>query len=407
MALASFIRKASLSAIDLLHSLSVEEFENILADTSVEVVFDVSCTNSTEGRVALDLLIDLLSRLYPRLVLTARDVPKDCVDSLTHAALLINPALEFGRQKEPNATVALGRHDDPQADKTVYIGSDAWIAKCSTWNALTFGNSKVPFGPAAAARIAAANVFRIVFASFLPRAMLDQDLALDLRTCGTNEEGSLLPEIADPTDIGTVRLVGVGAIGNAVVWALSRTEATGCIHLIDPEAVDDSNPQRYVLTTSDCINVPKVQIAKKAFQGPGLAALEFQTDWAGYLAQRDDWYIPLVAVAVDSSTARCEIQASLPRYILNAWTHPRDLGVSRHEFLGDQACLCCLYLPRGEKADLEYLVAVAINFRGDIIELRSMLFYVRPLTKDSLDPIPTRLDCDPVELHALLNRSLL
>jgi len=53
-------------------------------------------------------------------------------------------------------------------------------------------------------------------------------------------------------DIGEAFLVGVGAIGNAAVWALARTPGLrGHLHLVDGERLDISNVQRYVLTACE------------------------------------------------------------------------------------------------------------------------------------------------------------
>jgi hypothetical protein len=67
-------------------------------------------------------------------------------------------------------------------------------------------------------------------------------------------------------------------------------------------------------------------------------------------------------VAVDSASARQSVQAALPQWVVNAWTQPGDLGLSRHGFVDDQACLMCLYLPDGPRPHLSQLVTDAVGF---------------------------------------------
>ena len=66
---------------------------------------------------------------------------------------------------------------------------------------------------------------------------------------------------------------------------------------------------------------------------------------------KTEWYAGLVEaqlptlVALDSPEARIAVQASLPGPLYNAWTHPADVGWSRHERFGEDPCLACLYWP--------------------------------------------------------------
>jgi hypothetical protein len=83
------------------------------------------------------------------------------------------------------------------------------------------------------------------------------------------------------------------------------------------------------------------------------------------------------------------VQAALPRWIVNAWTQAGDLGVSRHTFVGDQACLMCLYLPDGQQPDLSQIVADAIGLPGEKQVVGQYLHTNRPLDNDFLGRIAT------------------
>lgn len=407
MALAPFIRKASVSAADVLIGISVEEFEKILSGVSVALEFDGSATDTFEGRTALELIVNLLARLYPRIILRPTSASRGFAEQLASTALSINPVLDLDEHGKPDAAIVLGNPKLLAIERKIFIGSDSWVSKLSTRQAQSFGSSSIPFGPAGAACLAAANLFRSVFTQFLENPGLDNDVWLDFRDYSVCQGGHCENQPVGLSDIGLVRLVGVGAIGNATVWTLARSGVSGCLHLIDGETLDDTNPQRYVLATVGTADRHKAAVAKEALDGTRLNGVAFNIDWAGYLAQTDEWRIPVVAVAVDTAQARREIQGALPAYLLNSWTQPGDLGVSRHEFLGNQACLCCLYLPMGGRPSLEQIVVESIRYKGNIQQLRNMLYYNRPLTSEWLDRIAADLECERAILDPFLNKSIL
>ena len=84
-------------------------------------------------------------------------------------------------------------------------------------------------------------------------------------------------------------------------------------------------------------------VAKK-FNG-ALGAEAYKCEIAEFL-QKKRYKVDRLLLALDSAYHRRAAQASLPRWIANAWTQPGDLGVSTHDFL-DGACVYCLYLPDG------------------------------------------------------------
>jgi hypothetical protein len=111
-------------------------------------------------------------------------------------------------------------------------------------------------------------------------------------------------------------------------------------------------------------------------------------------------------VAVDSAEARRTIQAALPRWIVNAWTQRGDLGVSRHSFLGDQACLTCLYLPEGPQKHEDQLIADAIGLPGALMEVRQLLHTGAPVGRDWIDRIAAALGTVVEPLIRFENRPL-
>jgi molybdopterin/thiamine biosynthesis adenylyltransferase len=172
------------------------------------------------------------------------------------------------------------------------------------------------------------------------------------------------------------QLVGVGAIGNAFVWAMSRLRGVkGELHLIDHETIELTNLQRYLLTTMTDVEASKVVLAASALKDCGIEVQCFATTWAGYVERMGHHRFDRVAVALDTVRDRVQVQSSLPRRVYNAWTQAGDLGISRHGFDGNEACLACLYLPTGKRRNEDEIVAEELGFRTQeqILRVRSML----------------------------------
>jgi hypothetical protein len=70
---------------------------------------------------------------------------------------------------------------------------------------------------------------------------------------------------------------------------------------------------------------------------------------------------------------------------------PGDLGVSRHAFLGDHACLACLYLPEGRRKNKDELVAEAIGLPEALIEVRVLLYSGEPVGRAFIERIAAAL----------------
>lgn len=114
--------------------------------------------------------------------------------------------------------------------------------------------------------------------------------------------------------------------------------------------------------------------------------------WGEYLAVRGNWSLTRVAVALDTKEGRQAVQAALPLRILNAWTQPGDLGVSRHGFL-DGPCLMCLYLPDGKVANEDEIIGRAIGL-SNVTEGRGLLHGGQPIDAALLERIAAAKNID-------------
>lgn len=389
MALADFFDRAAMAASQVLAGQDPKMLADRLQDIIVGVAFSRATAESGEGIALLELLVRILSRLYPRLCFLSGMGADAFSSDLAALATAINPQIEIVEGVQPHVCVSVGEEAPSAGGMTIFCGSAGWVALVSSSSPQSVAKSPNPLGAGASACLAAANVFRFVFLS--PNEWYpDQETRLSTFPSMLGEEKG--PPIAR-TDIGEVVIAGVGAIGMSCVWALSKVSLAGRLHLVDPEELELSNLQRYVLCSRGDVGQAKVEIASKFLIDP-LHAVLHQEAWDQFTnAKGYSW--PRALVALDSAEARCAVQASLPHWIGNAWTQPGDLGVSLHQFeVG--ACLNCLYLPAGETPSDDVKVATALGVPERVMQVRELLHHHRPAPRDLLELIGARLEV-PIE----------
>ena len=351
MALADFFHRDAVAISQVLQGFETDAFVAQLENVRVTVAFGDEAATNRDGRELLDLSVRLAARLYPSLTFAAGSAGLQFADELTTLARSINPNIETSRTGAPDVALGVGADAPVVNAPTVYAGCDGWVGHVGT--AGPYGTSDLgnPFGAGFAACLAASNLFRFLF---LPQGSrsLDDDISFP-------PDAGSFPSLTAEALTDPLVLVGAGAVGNSAVWALARTPLTGEIFLIDPETVELSNLQRYVLCTRSDEDRIKVEIAARAFED-ALLPLPNRGTWASFV-EDNGYRWERVLVALDSAHDRKAVQGSLPRWIANAWTQIGDLGVSSHAFLGQDACLACLYLPTQESASEDRIIAEGLR----------------------------------------------
>lgn len=396
MVLADYYARGALAAAQVLDGFDEARFQARLEETPVGIAFDETA-DMPEGLALTELLARLLARLYPRLALSG---PTAQVRDLAALAKAINPMIEI--TSDATVGVAVGATKDP-FETTFYAGADGWDVLLSATRRQPVGDSQNPFGPAVAACLAAANIFRRVF---LPdwEQHVDERLRfsawrLDRVGRATHAHGE-----AWRLDDDAV-LVGVGAVGNAALWALARAPVDGVLHLVDPENVELSNVQRYVLTTRSDEGRPKVELGAQ-LETRGLTLVPHQLPLAEFLA-RNGYRWNYFLLGLDNTHDRRSAQAALPRWIANAWTQPGDLGVSTHPQFGDAgACVACQYLPSDRAKNEDELVAAALSVPHLQMDVRTLLYSGAPLQRAFLEAVATAIDRPLDTLLSFQGRSI-
>lgn len=361
MALAKYFSK-DLLAINRLINADQSLLAERLNDTIISIAFDENCIKTFEGNCGIELIVRLLSRLYPKLKITDLSGKfDDKVIEYSGLSKKINSNIEIAdRNTDENILIIVGDTKKDIASKglIIYFGSDNWVSKYSVLSAQKFGNSNNPFGASISACITASNVFRYIFKDYLKFNDLDSAFELSTFSLDTNitENNPVLLDI----EFNETVIAGIGAIGNGVVWSLSKIRnLKGKIHLVDDEIVSLSNLQRYVLLEETHEKGIKVEIAKQYFNQANLIVISHKCNWDKYLFTRNDWNVNCVAVGIDNMKDRIGIQSTLPHIIFNAFTETESLAISRHKDFINSACLSCSYIPL--KKQIDFINEVADN----------------------------------------------
>lgn len=366
MSLPRFLSRIVDATAPALGGLDRTAVEAKLKTTSVTLVGSERAADGA-GRAGFLMAANLLARLYPNIVLVGPDA---VVAAAEGEVVLVNPVATVSTTTvTTNATLVYDATDD---GATADVGATVAVA-ARGWNVYIDDlPGPAPAAPAAAllaAVVGVAEVFRSVFADELGEngRRRRQPGAFNVITLGEARD----VDVPNQVDLGEFRLVGAGAIGQAAAHALAVSGARGTLLVVDDETVALSNLQRYVLTRDSDVGAVKVELLKERLSRSALEVVPLRTEWYAGLVEAQ---LPTL-VALDSPEDRIGVQASLPGPIYNAWTQPADVGWSRHEHFGEEACLACLYWPDHEVPSQHEQVARAFRQHP----LRTLAYLVRPL----------------------------
>ncbi|HMJ69744.1 MAG TPA: E2 ligase fold family C protein [Cyclobacteriaceae bacterium] len=359
MAIAKYFSKDLLAINQLLKSKAYG-LEQILTNVQIGIYFDDKSIQENEGRLCCDLLVRLISRLYPKIAIVNDDASARAEELIT-LAKSINRSIDIETTLDNCTCVILlgdGPAKVPKNCQTFFIGSDNWIGYISQTKPKSFGNSSNPFGPGIAACIVLANVFKFTLSDFFSQK-LDKEIAFSALELSATPKSN--PAYTD-VNLNRLCVVGIGAIGSGLLWAFSKIPTlNGTLDLIDHESISLSNLQRYVLFGESDEGSLKVEKAKLHFNNPNLLINAFDVKWSAYLNKTQNWNNLQVAVAIDNKKDRIAIQSSLPFKIFNAYTEENLIGVATHADFVNAACLACGYIPNQKERNYTEEVAVNCN----------------------------------------------
>lgn len=408
MAFANFFDRSATAASQVLSDFNVESYKATLSANMIGLYFDEAAAVSPEGRATLDMCVRILARLYPAIVIAGAGSKAEALGKeLTTLAVAINDRIDLSTDiARSTVAIVVGETDLAGNMTKLFVGSDGWHARLSRSAPVGSGPTANPFGAGAAGCFAAANIFRFVFASQLVCGDLDDRIDVSLFDYRHDSEPG--PRLPDYIDLGDAYLAGLGAIGHGAMWAFGRLPSlAGTLNMVDHDIIDLSNLQRYVMALQKDLNMPKSKLARRLLKREGLRITAHPLKWSDFVAGRRNRTFERVAVALDSAADRISLQASLPRWIVNAWTQELDLGISRHGFDDGKACLACLYLPSGTVKSEDERVAEELRLPDAKQEVRNLLQKCEGVSENFVRRVATAFSVPYAELQPFVGQPLL
>jgi hypothetical protein len=288
-------------------------------------------------------LLTTLRRLPGRLVLERDTLTTKTLDELATVVAAIDPerALTVGRSADATVRVHVGTGRGDQAIRIVPEGHGAHIA----------GQRRARLRPARApsglgciytAALGAAEAFKYTAQIRPERRVLHRHL----RFCPVSLTNDLhaAPELPPGYELAFT-LVGIGAIGSAVVLIISELDVCGTLVAVDFERYGPENRGTYSLggAREAATEPEKVALAHAAL--PRFDVVPFRHPVEELPAAIDANEIPwlsLVVSGLDTPAARRATQRLWPDQLIDAATGDTMLGLHEHLY-GGGPCLICFF----------------------------------------------------------------
>lgn len=344
---------------------SSDEIVKKLQELRVAITANKDILNTLNGQHMAFLSANLLARFCKRIdiciapgIQSKIHFPKIREDDLQAKILnlcrAINPFGIFRKNKgfSSKYEIALTIGNSPiKANRTISINSDGWIAyvNVNQHNLDWISENQNPIGAQIAACFGVSEVFKAVLSNVRGCDARDVKPTDPITFSGfdytLNGAVKKNPPLPSSIPIGEIHLLGAGAIGCAVAHCLSSTPGIeGNIIVIDPEVIETSNLNRYVLATTDDLRYPRAKVELvKEFSTPQLTVQPSCKRYQDYVDQEGDSGLDLVAVTVDDYKTHWDVQNDFPRIILNGATEIGYIRISRHDDFLRKTCLGCLY----------------------------------------------------------------
>lgn len=357
----------------------------------------VSSQSSRSAQLLGEVLADCLARLWPSIDFSGVQSERLVCIARSAACAGRSPQDGIKEQWAPpyDAVIAIDgqvpANAGPWSLRAAGSGWDAYLGAAGACS-----DDPNPVGPAFAAALAAAQLFRKLFALELADLEPDaiEDLAFDAREiCGQ-------VDLADaPLDFEDTVFFGCGAVTHGMAWLVENWHlpARGSVALVDSDPYGVSNGQRYAFMAPIDGKVMKVAALRDRLRARH-PALDVD---AQPLAMNDfcrvrgfDESIQLAVTGLDSPEARRQAALKMPTRTINMWTDGHRAGASRYGPDGVSACLACDYLEDLDAAmDETALVQAETNLPP--FEVRALLGSPSPLTQEQARVIGSHRRVDP------------
>jgi molybdopterin/thiamine biosynthesis adenylyltransferase len=228
-----------------------------------------------------------------------------------------------------------------------------------------------PVGPYFAACLAAGEVFKHLRGLLPGSGAMLSDFGLSLWDYSKGEWEKLSPgPVAPPLALPPTYIVGLGAVGQAAAAVFAAfPELSGYLTLIDKDPIDETNLNRYALSTDADIGGEKVDVVARIFARSKLSVFPAPSLWQDYATdarhragQRTDlqpqeasFRYEHVLSCVDKNVPRHAIQNFWPKHLLGGSTNGLGMAVAAYDATSDYECLKCHNPPEPSGPSIETL----------------------------------------------------
>ncbi len=312
---------------------------------------------SANGEECLLDSIRLAIRICPNVVLS---LPPE-IPGLAERAMALAHRLAFGNAVEfqPQITsytcfdaiLSVGMKAEPDLPWTT-INSNGFVARITSGARDISDDCRItnPIGALAAASLGVGELFKRLLKIKADRCQLLDGFSFSLRDYSVNT-CHYGPEIPAQLTKDLV-IVGAGAIGNGLVHLISRLPFRGEITIVDRQTYGRENLGTCLLLSPHDIDQLKANVLARILRSSGINAVPIPQSFEVY-AKKIRQSPEIVLNALDNIDTRHEVQRSLwPNIVIDGAIGDFTCQVSRHPWIGDIACLICLFQnPTGHFAE--------------------------------------------------------
>lgn len=244
------------------------------------------------------------------------------------------------------------------------INSNGWVARVSSGaKGLSGECGQVnPVGALGAACLGVAEVFKRLIKLRRERGILLDGVAFSFYSYKA-VDGDPGPEL--PMEIEfNFGIVGAGAIGNGIIYLLSRLPVTGSAWVVDMQDFNEENLGTCLLIGPADLGEPKAALAASHVRSNTRLEITGYKESLEIFSPRigHDVHAPKTVVCgLDSVEARHEVQGLWPDLIVDGAISDFGCQVSLHPWDGDVACLLCVFRRTIERSELKASRATGLS----------------------------------------------
>ncbi len=368
--------------------------------------FRVSCLadgpnlSTYAGQTALVTFISLVARMGVQIQLEVPEVKILGRQPPLRKQFLVEGLLDLGHDLIPGSLIVRNSASAPDMrfvfGDTPYVSEQtpAWRVFGHKWEGKLsqprfVGNrwtTKWPIGAMTAAALGAAEVYKAVVRRIGP--LKNQSYLFETaREAKWDWGGECKTSLH--LDCGIVDIVSVGAIGQAVLYALARVPGLKIFpRIFDDDVVDGTTLNRGMLTRFSDIGESKMDVVARQIESHAVAVRLDKDSLLQYAPMH-----PSIVVGVDDIPSRWEVQKFAAGWLGVAGTSHYGTITSSHE--RGQPCAGCLHW----REDQEIRVLPTVSFVSFWAGLASAVRFLRhklgqpyPRDKQSLWLVPLRMD---------------